>query len=111
MYDDKMAQDLLLSLSLSLSLLSFNFKRNALKISEAAPVCIKMPGLSYVIELEMQNEELRRTQRELQAERDKFSDLYDFAPVGCFTTSEKGTVFELYFPVTRDEVPDKKKFP
>ena len=24
-------------------------------------------------------------------------------------TSEKGTVFELYFPVTRDEVPDKKK--
>jgi len=46
----------------------------------------------HQIELEMQNEELRRTQLALHAERDKFSDLYDFAPVGYFTISEKGMI-------------------
>jgi len=48
----------------------------------------------YQTELEMQNEELRRTQQELEAQRDKYSDLYDFAPVGYFTISDKGTVLE-----------------
>jgi two-component system, cell cycle sensor histidine kinase and response regulator CckA len=46
------------------------------------------------IELEMQNEELRRTQLELHAERDKYAGLYDFAPVGYFTISEKGMIME-----------------
>ena len=36
----------------------------------------------HQVELEMQNEELRRVQLELEAARDKYSDLYDFAPVG-----------------------------
>ena len=44
-------------------------------------------------ELEMQNEELRRTQLELEAARDKYSNLYDFAPVGYITTSE-GLILE-----------------
>ncbi len=46
------------------------------------------------IELEMQNEELRRTQLELHAERDKYAGLYDFAPVGYFSISEKGIIME-----------------
>ena len=46
----------------------------------------------HQIELEMQNEELRRSQLELQAARDKYSDLYDFAPVGYFSINEKGMI-------------------
>ena len=48
----------------------------------------------HQIELEMQNEELRHTQLELEAARDRFSDLYDFAPVGYFTISEQGIILE-----------------
>ena len=48
----------------------------------------------HQIELEMQNEELRRAQLELEEERDKYSDLYDFAPVGYFTISEKGVILD-----------------
>ena len=48
----------------------------------------------HQIELEMQNEELRRAQLELGASRDRYSDLYDFAPVGYFTISDKGTILE-----------------
>ena len=49
----------------------------------------------HQIELEMQNEELRRAQLELEAARDKHSDLYDFAPVGYFTINAKGTILEV----------------
>ena len=49
----------------------------------------------HQIELEMQNEELRRTHLELHAARDKYSDLYDFAPVGYFTISEKGMISDV----------------
>ncbi|MGD9098899.1 MAG: ATP-binding protein [Anaerolineae bacterium] len=46
------------------------------------------------IELEMQNEELRRAQEGLEASRDKYFDLYDLAPVGYFTLSERGLILE-----------------
>lgn len=48
----------------------------------------------HQVELEMQNEELRQRQLELQAARDKYADLYDFAPMGYFTLDEKGTIIE-----------------
>ncbi len=48
----------------------------------------------HQIELEMQNEELRRTQLELEDQRDKYSDLYNFAPVGYFTISKQGMIVE-----------------
>jgi PAS domain S-box-containing protein len=48
----------------------------------------------HQIELEMQNEELRRVQLELEEARDRYSDLYDFAPVGYFTISDKGLILE-----------------
>jgi len=48
----------------------------------------------HQIELEMQNEELRRTQQELEASRAGYFDLYDLAPVGYFTLSEQGLVLQ-----------------
>ena len=46
----------------------------------------------HQIELEMQNEELRRTQAELEETKAAYVDLYDFAPVGYCTISESGLV-------------------
>ena len=48
----------------------------------------------HQIELEMQNEELRRAQAELDASRARYFDLYDLAPVGYFTLSETGLILE-----------------
>jgi PAS domain S-box-containing protein len=49
----------------------------------------------HQIELEMQNEELRRAQVELEAARARYFDLYDLAPVGYCTLSEKGLILEV----------------
>ena len=46
------------------------------------------------IELEMQNEELRRAQVELDAARARYFDLYDLAPIGYCTLGENGLIIE-----------------
>jgi PAS domain S-box-containing protein len=48
----------------------------------------------HQIELEMQNEELRRVQEELELSRARYFDLYDLAPVAYFTLSEQGLIRE-----------------
>ena len=48
----------------------------------------------HQIELEMQNDELRRVQAELEASQKKNFDLYDLAPVGYFTLSTEGLILE-----------------
>src|SRR5262245_29771998 len=46
------------------------------------------------IELELQNDELRRTQAKLEAARDRYVNLYDFSPAGHLTLAARGTIVE-----------------
>lgn len=48
----------------------------------------------HQIELELQNDELRRTQVALDASRTRYFDLYDLAPVGYITLSKEGLILE-----------------
>ncbi len=48
----------------------------------------------HQIELELQNEELQQAKAEVDANLEKYTDLYDFAPVGYFSIDEKGTILE-----------------
>jgi PAS domain S-box-containing protein len=48
----------------------------------------------HKIELEMQNEELRMAQIQLEIERARYFDLYDLAPIGYCTLSERGLILE-----------------
>jgi PAS domain S-box-containing protein len=48
----------------------------------------------HQIELEMQNEELRTAQAQIEAGRARYLDLYDLAPVGYCTLSEQGLILE-----------------
>jgi PAS domain S-box-containing protein len=46
------------------------------------------------INLEIQNENLREMHVELEESRDRYLDLYDFAPIGYLTVSERGIIVE-----------------
>jgi PAS domain S-box-containing protein len=46
----------------------------------------------HQIELEMRNEELQETQREVEAALAQYTELYDFAPVGYFTLDRDGAI-------------------
>jgi signal transduction histidine kinase/CheY-like chemotaxis protein len=49
----------------------------------------------HQIELELQNEELRRARDEVEASATRYSELYDFAPVGYVTLDAKTIILEI----------------
>ena len=49
----------------------------------------------HQIELEIQAEELKKSKLALEESRDKLLDLYDFAPTGILTISEKELIVEV----------------
>lgn len=65
----------------------------------------------HQIELEMQNEELRRARDELYASQARYFDFYDLAPVGYCTVSESGKILQAnltaasLWGIARDTLP------
>ena len=49
----------------------------------------------HQIELEMQNEELQNAYDAVEALRDRYADIYDFAPVGYFTLDARGIILQV----------------
>ncbi len=49
----------------------------------------------HQIELEMQNEELRRSRAEVEAWLERYTELYDFAPVGYLTLGRDGAIRQV----------------
>ncbi len=60
-------------------------------------------------ELEMQNVELRRVQVELEETRDRYIDLYEFAPIGYLTLTREGLVAEANLTCSALLGVDRKK--
>ena len=50
---------------------------------------------AYQGELEMQNQELLRAQDEIETSCRRYFNMYQFAPIGCFTLDEKGLIREV----------------
>ncbi|HEY0466492.1 MAG TPA: response regulator [Polyangiaceae bacterium] len=55
----------------------------------------------HQIELEMQNEELRVSRAEVEHGLQRYTDLYDFAPIGYLTLSAESAIRELNLPAAR----------
>lgn len=49
----------------------------------------------HQIELEMHNEELQHAYQEADALREKYADIYDFAPVAYFTLDAQGVILQV----------------
>ena len=62
----------------------------------------------HQIELEMQNEELRRANEVAETALRKFTLLYDFAPLGYFTVDKECSILDLNF--TGAEILGDKRF-
>ena len=86
---------------------SNDIRRRAEKIAQEKATDINAKALSsdemqyllhelqvHQIELEMQNDELRRIHDELDVSKQKYFELYDLAPVGYFSINMEGLILE-----------------
>jgi len=63
----------------------------------------------YQVELEMQNEELQLAREELELGQSKYTELYDFAPVGYFTFNALGLIREINLAGARLLGPERRE--
>jgi len=69
-------------------------KRSKAGAPESGPERLLHELEVHQIELEMQNAELEKARNELEVTLEKYTDLYDFAPVGYFSVDESGVILE-----------------
>lgn len=60
--------------------------------SDTEAQCLLHELQVHQVELEMQNAELRQTRDQTEKALEKYSDLYDFAPIGYFTLDREGVI-------------------
>jgi len=67
------------------------------KLSEADALRLIHELEVHRVELELQNEELAEAKEQAENNAEKYTELYDFAPLGYFTLSKEGKIIELNF--------------
>lgn len=70
------------------------------EMSEAEVAVIVHELRVHQVELEMQNDELRKAQVELEQSRTKYAELFDFAPVGYLVFDPNGLIVEANLTAT-----------
>lgn len=56
---------------------------------------LRLELTTHQVELEAQNQEVRESHQRIEEARDRYHDLYNFAPVGYATLDQKGRVLEI----------------
>lgn len=70
-------------------------KKSRTKPSSSAPQSLIHELQVHQVELEMQNTELREVRDQMEKLLRKYTELYDFAPVGYFSLDERGRILEV----------------
>ena len=68
-----------------------NFSENSMEDAQRLITELQV----HQVELELQNDELRKMQIQLAEEREKYADLYNFAPAAYFTFDERDLIQDL----------------
>ncbi len=85
-----------------------SFEKKKLSCEETAEIVNSLH--IHQIELELQNEELRNTQCVLEEAQERYSTLYNFAPVGYVTLDDRGIIREANLTILEMLKLEKRAF-
>lgn len=79
------------------ALLKEKYRNKLVSLSETEIIKLLQEFEVYQIELELQKEELKLAKEKAETISEKYTNLYDFAPIGYFTINSYGEICELNF--------------